>query len=85
PTPTGRIIVQAATGGMPAYVDTGLNLVHVDDVANGHLLALEKGRRGQNYILGGHDVRLKEMLAVICPLAGRKPPGIRLPRTPLYP
>jgi len=77
--------VQAANGGIPAFVDTGLNLVHVDDVANGHLLALEKGRIGQNYILGGEDVRLKEMLAVICPLAGRKPPGIRLPRTPLYP
>jgi dihydroflavonol-4-reductase len=85
PTPTGRIIVQAANGGMPAFVDTGLNLVHVDDVAQGHLLALEKGRIGQNYILGGADVRLRDMLAVICPLAGRKPPRIRLPRTPLYP
>jgi len=85
PTPTGRIIVQAANGGMPAYVDTGLNLVHVDDVASGHLLALEKGRSGENYILGGQDVRLKDMLAVICPLAGRKPPRLRLPRGPLYP
>ncbi len=85
PTPTGRIIVQAANGGMPAYVDTGLNLVHVDDVAAGHLLALEKGRIGQNYILGGEDVRLKDMLAVICPLAGRKPPRLQLPRGPLYP
>ncbi len=85
PTPTGRIIVQAANGGMPAFVDTGLNLVHVDDVANGHLLALDKGRVGENYILGGEDVRLQEMLAVICPLAGRKPPRIRLPRMPLYP
>lgn len=85
PTPTGRIIVQAASGGMPAYVDTGLNLVHVDDVAAGHLLALDKGRIGENYILGGADVRLKDMLAVICPLAGRKPPRVRLPRAPLYP
>jgi dihydroflavonol-4-reductase len=85
PTPTGRIIVQAANGGMPAYVDTGLNLVHVDDVAAGHLLALEKGRIGENYILGGADVRLKDMLAVICPLANRKPPRVRLPRAPLYP
>ena len=85
PTPTGRIIVQAANGGMPAYVDTGLNLVHVDDVAAGHLLALEKGRTGENYILGGEDVRLKDMLAVICLAAGRKAPGIRLPRGPLYP
>ena len=56
PTPTGRIIVEAATGRMPAFVDTGLNLVHVDDVAEGHFLALERGRIGENYILGGEDV-----------------------------
>ncbi len=85
PTPTGRIIVQAATGGMPAFVDTGLNLVHVDDVAEGHLLALEKGRIGENYILGGEDVRLKEMLGIIAPLVGRRPPRVQLPRGPLYP
>ena len=85
PTPTGRIIVEAATGRMPAYVDTGLNLVHVDDVAEGHLLALEKGRIGETYILGGQDVTLKQMLAEIARLAGRKPPRIRLPRGPIYP
>jgi len=85
PTPTGRIIVQAASGGMPAFVDTGLNLVHVDDVAHGHLLALEKGRIGENYILGGENVRLKEMLGIIAPLVGRKPPRVQLPRGPLYP
>ncbi|HEY0105428.1 MAG TPA: hopanoid-associated sugar epimerase [Rhizomicrobium sp.] len=85
PTPTGRIIVQAANGGMPAFVDTGLNLVHVDDVAAGHLLALEKGRVGETYILGGEDVRLKDMLGVICALVGRKAPRLRLPRAPLYP
>ena len=85
PTPTGRIIVEAATGRMPAYVDTGLNLVHVDDVAEGHLLALEKGRIGETYILGGRDVTLKQMLAEIARLAGRKPPSIRLPRGPIYP
>jgi dihydroflavonol-4-reductase len=85
PTPTGRIIVEAANGQMPAFVDTGLNLVHVDDVAEGHVLALEKGQIGEAYILGGHDVSLKEMLAAIAPLAGRKPPRIRLPRLPLYP
>lgn len=85
PTPTGRIIVQAANGGMPAFVDTGLNLVHVDDVAEGHLLALAKGRVGENYILGGEDVRLKDMLAIIAPLVGRKPPRVQLPRAPLYP
>ena len=85
PTPTGRIIVEAANGKIPAYVDTGLNLVHVDDVAAGHLLALDKGRIGENYILGGEDVRLGDMLALIAPLAGRKPPRLRLPRAPLYP
>lgn len=85
PTPTGRIIVEAANGRMPAFVDTGLNLVHVDDVAQGHLLALDKGRIGENYILGGEDVRLRDMLALIAPLVGRKPPRVRLPRAPLYP
>jgi len=85
PTPTGRIIVEAASGRMPAYVDTGLNLVHVDDVAEGHLLALEKGRIGETYILGGHNVTLKEMLADIAALAGRQPPRVRLPRGPIYP
>ena len=85
PTPTGRIIVEAANGRMPAFVDTGLNLVHVDDVAEGHLLALDKGRIGENYILGGADVRLRDMLGLIAPLVGRKPPRVRLPRAPLYP
>ena len=85
PTPTGRIIVEAANGQMPAFVDTGLNLAHVDDVAEGHILALERGSIGEAYILGGEDVMLKEMLDVIAPLAGRKPPRIRLPRAPLFP
>ncbi len=85
PTPTGRIIVEAATGKIPAFVDTGLNLVHVDDVAAGHLLALEKGRIGESYILGGEDVSLRQMLAVIAGLVGRKAPTINLPRAPLYP
>ena len=85
PTPTGRIIVEAARGRMPAFVDTGLNLVHVDDVAEGHFLALEHGRIGENYILGGEDVSLAAMLADIARLAGRKPPKIKLPRGPLFP
>jgi dihydroflavonol-4-reductase len=85
PTPTGRIIVEAATGRMPAFVDTGLNLVHVDDVAEGHFLALERGRIGENYILGGQDVSLAAMLADIAELAGRRAPRIKLPRAPLFP
>ena len=85
PTPTGRIIVEAANGGMPAYVDSGLNLVHVDDVARGHLLAAEKGRIGERYILGGQDVPLSEMLGEIARILGRKPPRIQLPVAPLFP
>jgi dihydroflavonol-4-reductase len=85
PTPTGRIIVDAAAGRMPAYVDTGLNLVHVDDVATGHLLALRQGRPGERYILGGRDFSLREILTIVASVAGRKPPSIRLPRWPIYP
>ncbi|HLY58355.1 MAG TPA: hopanoid-associated sugar epimerase [Stellaceae bacterium] len=79
PTPTGRIIVEAATGRMPAYVDTGLNFAHVDDVAEGHLLAFEKGRIGERYILGSENLTLAQVLAIVCPLGGRKPPTIKLP------
>jgi len=85
PTPTGRIVVEAARGRIPAFVDTGLNLVHVDDVAGGHLLALDKGRIGERYILGGQNATLKEMLGVIAALAGRRAPTISLPRAPLWP
>ncbi|MEX6506241.1 hopanoid-associated sugar epimerase [Jiella sp. M17.18] len=79
PTPTGRIIVEAAAGRMPAYVDTGLNLVHVDDVAEGHLLALRHGRIGERYILGGENVALSDMLAEIARQLGRRPPRVKLP------
>jgi dihydroflavonol-4-reductase len=85
PTPTGRIIVEAAAGKVPAFVDTGLNLAHVDDVAEGHLLALDHGRIGERYILGGQDVTLRRMLADIAALTGRKAPTLNLPRGPLYP
>jgi dihydroflavonol-4-reductase len=85
PTPTGRIIVEAASGRMPAFVDTGLNLAHVDDVAAGHIAALERGRIGERYILGGANVFLGDMLTDIARLVGRRPPTIKLPRTMLYP
>jgi dihydroflavonol-4-reductase len=85
PTPTGRIIIEAASGRMPAFVDTGLNLVHVDDVAAGHLQALLRGRPGERYILGGQNVRLGDMLASISRIVGRSPPKIRLPRALIYP
>ncbi|HEX6138163.1 MAG TPA: hopanoid-associated sugar epimerase [Casimicrobiaceae bacterium] len=85
PTPTGRIIVEAASGRMPAYVDTGLNLVHVDDVAAGHVAALETGRIGERYILGGQDVTLADMLRDIAVIVGRVPPRVKLPRRLIYP
>ena len=79
PTPTGQMVFDAARGRMPAYVDTGLNIVHVDDVAAGHLLALEKGMIGERYILGGDNLTLREILYHIAVLSGRKPPRLRLP------
>jgi dihydroflavonol-4-reductase len=85
PTPTGRILLEAAAGRMPAFVDTGLNLVHVDDVAEGHFLALDRGHIGERYILGGQDVSLRQLLAEIAALTGRRAPAVRLPRWPLYP
>lgn len=85
PTPTGRIIVEAANGRIPAFLDVGLNLVHVDDVAKGHLLALKKGRIGERYILGGEDVMFAAMLREIAETVGRRPPTMRLPRLPLFP
>jgi dihydroflavonol-4-reductase len=84
PTPTGRIVIEAAKG-MPAFVDTGLNVVHVDDVAEGHLLALQKGRLGERYILGGENMTLSEILAEIAGLYGRRPPKIRLPHAAVMP
>ncbi len=85
PTPTGRLIVEAATGRMPAFVDTGLNVAHVDDVAQGHLLAYEKGETGRRYILGGDDLGLEAILAHVAKLAGRRPPSIRLPHAAVMP
>ena len=85
PTPTGRIVVEAANGKMPAFVDTGLNLVHVDDVAEGHVMALDKGVVGERYVLGGQDVSLRLLLSEIAARTGRKAPTVNLPRGPLYP
>jgi dihydroflavonol-4-reductase len=85
PTPTGRIIVECASGRMPGYVDTGLNLVHVDDVAAGHLAALRRGAIGERYILGGENVLLGSMLADVANSVGRRPPTLRFPIAALYP
>jgi dihydroflavonol-4-reductase len=85
PTPTGQVVLDAACGRMPAYVDTGLNIVHVDDVARGHLLAFERGVVGERYILGGKDMSLREILAEISRLVGREPPRVRLPYAAVLP
>jgi len=79
PTPTGRMIDDAVHGRMPAFVDTGLNIVHVDDVATGHLLAFERGAVGQRYILGGENLSLQEILRQVAVLVGRRPPSVRIP------
>jgi dihydroflavonol-4-reductase len=85
PTPTGRLIVEAARGQMPAFVDTGLNIVHVDDVAEGHLAAAENGRIGERYILGGENMALAEILAEVAQAVGRRPPRLRVPHSVLFP
>jgi dihydroflavonol-4-reductase len=85
PTPTGRIIVEAASGRMPAFVETGLNVVDVEDVARGHLLALARGRIGERYILGGENLMLRDLLGEIAEFTGRRAPRVRLPVAPLVP
>lgn len=78
PTPTGRTILEAARGRIPAFVDTGLNLVHVDDVAHGHWLAFERGRVGERYILGGQNLDLVQILRMVAQVTGRPPPKLRI-------
>jgi dihydroflavonol-4-reductase len=85
PTPTGRFVVEAGAGRMPAYVNTGLNVVHVDDVADGHLRAYEKGAIGESYILGGENRTLQWILETVAELTGQRPPRIRLPHWFLTP
>ena len=85
PTPTGRIVIDAAKGRMPAYLDTGLNAVHVDDVADGHMLAFEKGEIGERYILGGENLPLRDLIEIVTDHVGRSGPWLRLPCAPLYP
>src|SRR6266567_2509604 len=79
PTPTGRIIVDFLNGRMPAYVDTGLNFVPVEDCAAGHILAAERGRIGERYILGGENLTLKQALEILSQVSGRPAPRVRVP------
>ncbi len=85
PTPTGKIVVEAARGRMPAFVDTGLNVVHVDDVAQGHLLAMERGAIGGQYILGAENLTLAEILAAVAETVHRPAPKWRLPHDVVMP
>ncbi len=85
PTRTGELIADAAAGRMPAFVDTGLNVVHVDDVADGHILAWQKGKIGERYILGGENLSLATIIGQISELVGRKPPSISIPHGVVMP
>jgi len=85
PTPTGRLIVEAAKGKMPGYVETGLNLVHVDDVATGELLAAERGATGERYILGGENMSLAEILGEVARVTGQRPPVLKIPYAMVLP
>jgi dihydroflavonol-4-reductase len=85
PTPTGRLIVEAARGRVPGFVDTGLNVAHVDDVAVGHLLAAEGGQIGKRYILGGENLSLAEILTEVARLTGRRPPAFKIPYAVIVP
>lgn len=85
PTPTGRVIYDAYRQKIPAFVDTGLNVAHVDDVAEGHLLAFSNGKIGRRYILGGEDLHFREILRTVALYCNYKPPSIRLPRAVVYP
>jgi dihydroflavonol-4-reductase len=85
PTPTGRTIIEAAAGRMPAFVDTGLNLVHVDDVARGHVLAHDKGVIGERYVLGAENLTLQQILTRIAAHVNRKPPTMQIPNAAIMP
>ena len=83
PTPSGQMIVDFLNGRMPAYVDTGMNIVDVEAVAQGHLLAAEQGIVGERYILGGENLRMGEVLGLLSAITGRPAPRFRLPHRPL--
>jgi dihydroflavonol-4-reductase len=85
PTPTGRMILDAAAGRMPGYLDTGLCIVHVDDVAMGHLLALDRGRPGERYILGGENLMLADVLSLVDEATGKRRRRVRLSEAVVWP
>ncbi|NGZ04219.1 MAG: NAD-dependent dehydratase [Nitrospira sp. WS238] len=85
PTPTGQIIVDFMKGRMPAYIETGMNIIDVDDVATGHLLAMAKGHQGERYILGSANLLLREVFEILSKLTGLKAPALKLPRGAVLP
>jgi len=80
PTPSGRLVLDYLNGRVPGYVDTVLNVVHVDDVARGHILALERGAVGRSYILGGENFSLERLLSGLASMTGLKAPTLKVPR-----
>lgn len=84
PTPTGQMVVDFVRGAMPAYLDTGLNIVDARDVAMGHLAARDRGQAGERYILGAENMTLKQIFDALAPLAGRKPPSVQIPYAVAY-
>jgi dihydroflavonol-4-reductase len=84
PTPTGKMIVDFVRGAMPGFVDTGLNVVDVRDVGEGHLLALERGRPGERYILGSENLTLQQIFAVLAGIVGKPAPKLRVPYALAY-
>jgi dihydroflavonol-4-reductase len=83
PTPTGEMIVEFLKGKMPAYLETGLNLIHVQDTARGHLLAEERGQVGEKYILGGENLKLSAIFEMLAEISGLRAPRLRLPYWPV--
>ena len=79
PTPTGKLVLDFLNGKIPGFVDTTLNVVHVDDLAEGHVLALERGRQGMSYVLGGENVSMQSLLAQLAELSGLRAPVLRVP------
>src|SRR5260370_29461813 len=84
PTPTGKIVVDFMRGAMPAFLDTGLNVVYAGDVAEGHRAACERGRNGERYILGGENLTLEQIFAQLAAISGRKAPTMRIPYAVAY-
>lgn len=84
PTPTGKVVVDFLNGRIPSYIDTGMNVVHVEDVAEGHWLAAQKGRRGERYILGGENLTLKQVLDLLAELTGLPGPRFKTPYAVAY-